>query len=151
ANFELQQQQMKRASDWRLNLRRQVLGELAGLGRVQLVNPNTNRAFPDASFWRSISRDRKKYAREDLAAFAPTELSISTSTWDLDGFAADMSVTTPVASGFEFRDSDDGQLMLGNRLSTLSGSNTYTGFSIVGSGALTLGGEVNSDASLDFP
>ena len=33
ANYELLQQQMKRAGDWRLGLRRQVLRELAGLGR----------------------------------------------------------------------------------------------------------------------
>ncbi len=33
ANFELVQQQMKRAGDWRLGIRRQVLRSLAGLGR----------------------------------------------------------------------------------------------------------------------
>jgi predicted Zn-dependent protease len=33
ANFELKQQQMKRAGDWRLGLRRQVLRQLAGMGR----------------------------------------------------------------------------------------------------------------------
>jgi tetratricopeptide (TPR) repeat protein len=33
ANYELLQQQMKRAADWRIGLRRQVLRELAGLGR----------------------------------------------------------------------------------------------------------------------
>jgi predicted Zn-dependent protease len=33
ANFELLQQQMKRAGDWRLGLRRQVLASLVGLGR----------------------------------------------------------------------------------------------------------------------
>lgn len=33
ANYELMQQQMKRASDWRIALRRQMLGQLAQLGR----------------------------------------------------------------------------------------------------------------------
>lgn len=38
--FDLVQQQMKRAGTWRLNLRRQVLRELAGLGRnVRLLQP----------------------------------------------------------------------------------------------------------------
>ena len=37
ANFELAQQQMKRAADWRLGLRRDVLRQLGTLGR----NPNT--------------------------------------------------------------------------------------------------------------
>ena len=35
ANYELQQQQMKRAGDWRVGLRHQVLQNLAGLGRNQ--------------------------------------------------------------------------------------------------------------------
>lgn len=35
ANFELLQQQMKRAADWRIGLRRQVLHSLIGLGRSQ--------------------------------------------------------------------------------------------------------------------
>ena len=33
ANYELLQKQMRRASDWRVGLRRQVLARLAGLGR----------------------------------------------------------------------------------------------------------------------
>jgi len=33
ANFELVQQQMKRAGDWRLGIRREILRNLAGLGR----------------------------------------------------------------------------------------------------------------------
>ncbi|MEJ7590067.1 MAG: VIT domain-containing protein [Planctomycetaceae bacterium] len=37
ANFELLQQQMKRAGDWRLGMRRQILGQLAGLGRDAAV------------------------------------------------------------------------------------------------------------------
>ena len=34
ANYELVQQQMKRAGNWRIGLRRTVLQELAGLGRI---------------------------------------------------------------------------------------------------------------------
>src|SRR5438552_6500986 len=40
-NYELVQQQMKRAGTWRLNLRAQVLRDLARLGRYQQAfNPN---------------------------------------------------------------------------------------------------------------
>ncbi len=42
ANFELLQQQMKRAGDWRLRLRYQILRELAGLGR----DPRAFQAVP---------------------------------------------------------------------------------------------------------
>ena len=40
ANFDLRQQQMKRAGDWRLGLRRQVLRELATLGRTTMQQPS---------------------------------------------------------------------------------------------------------------
>src|SRR3989440_12144887 len=44
-NYELVQQQMKRAGTWRLNLRAQVLRDLARLGRYpQTFNPNP--AYP---------------------------------------------------------------------------------------------------------
>ena len=39
ASFELLQKQMKAAGNWRLELRQQVLRELASLGRVRMVEP----------------------------------------------------------------------------------------------------------------
>src|SRR5262249_20444246 len=39
ANFELKQQQMKRAGEWRQGLRRRVLAELNNLGRVLPASP----------------------------------------------------------------------------------------------------------------
>src|SRR5262249_30805393 len=60
ANSDLRQQQMKRASDWRLNLRTQVLRDLSGLGRT--VPPAPPVVYPDAHFWRNVAQDRKKFA-----------------------------------------------------------------------------------------
>src|SRR5262249_35542637 len=62
ANYELRQQQMKRAGDWRLQMRMQVLSELNGLGRnANIFQPQWN-----ANDWRRIAGQRKHYASVDL-------------------------------------------------------------------------------------
>src|SRR5579864_7872844 len=45
ANFELKQKQMKRAGDWRVGLRRQVLEQLATLGRQPQTLDRISRAM----------------------------------------------------------------------------------------------------------
>ncbi len=42
ANYELKQQQMQNAGNWRLGLRRQILGEIAGMGRDPKVFQSVN-------------------------------------------------------------------------------------------------------------
>ena len=54
ANYELRQQQMKRAGDWRIGMRRQVLQNLSGLGRnsqmFQQHEQAVSRSFAESSF-----------------------------------------------------------------------------------------------------
>src|SRR5215467_2118300 len=69
ANYELRQQQMKRASDWRLNLRTQILRELSGLGRTAPPSPPAH--YPGVQF-RQNAADRKMYlgaAEYDVSDF----------------------------------------------------------------------------------
>jgi predicted Zn-dependent protease len=51
ANYELRQQQMKRAGDWRVGIRRQVLQHLSGLGR----DPRMFQRLSEASVSRTLS------------------------------------------------------------------------------------------------
>ncbi|MDA1053717.1 MAG: hypothetical protein O3C40_24980 [Planctomycetota bacterium] len=56
AAFELLQQQMKRAGDWRLNLRRQILRGLAGLGRDSNLLQQLPQAISELSLLDSSGR-----------------------------------------------------------------------------------------------
>ena len=51
ADYELVQQQMKRAGNWRMGLRRSVLAQLAGMGR-------STQAFEQQQSWEDRSGDR---------------------------------------------------------------------------------------------
>ncbi len=64
ANYELLQQQMKRAGDWRIGIRRQVLKSLAGLGRNLEVFEQEPQTIVGLASPRSFSSSRSR--KEDF-------------------------------------------------------------------------------------
>ena len=62
ATFELRQQQIKRAGDWRLNLRRQILAELTRLGRDPRMFEHFDPRLMDISVMGSLSSFDSQHA-----------------------------------------------------------------------------------------
>ena len=62
ANYELLQQQMKRAGDWRIGIRRQVLQSLAGLGRNPQVFQQEPQTIVGLASPRSFSTSSRRYS-----------------------------------------------------------------------------------------
>jgi len=140
ANFELLQQQMRLAGNWRLGLRRTVLGELIGLGRnVEFVSPQSVEASTLLTRVYDVSRFATPMSAATTRSYAYRRLGITSG-----GTAGAWSVNGRDDAWY-FNDNARGNLLV-EELQRLNIVDLEQSF---GEGGVELGGKLSLDDMLD--
>ena len=109
ANYELRQQQMQRAGNWRLGLRRQLLAQLSNFGRDASVFAAAKQKHLEdldtlvSSFSSSLSAPALSKDLTRLGLANGTQLDMPTVTWDTNGeaFLGDIRRESLIGRGLE--------------------------------------------------